>query len=75
MENINEGKKQQLAERKKIAEYIVQKQKDNFCKNADMTVVEDKKLNTWVPKNNGCENPRRMGSAWCQECSDKFNNK
>jgi len=23
-------------------------------------------------KNEGCENPRRQSSAYCQECSDKY---
>jgi hypothetical protein len=23
-------------------------------------------------KNIGCKNPRRQGSAYCQQCSDKF---
>jgi len=69
----------EINNRKQIAETIARRQAQNFCKNAKMEIVEKileaegKEVKTWVPKNDGCENPRRMGSAWCQECSDKHN--
>lgn len=69
----------ELNNRKQIAELIARRQAQNFCKNAKMEIVEKiikvegGEAKTWVPKNDGCEKPRRAGSAWCQECSDKHN--
>lgn len=53
-------------------------EKNNICKNAELTEmkrdVSDYKTREFTFKweNNGCKNMRRYGSAWCQECSDKF---
>lgn len=50
------------------------KEIQTVCKNSEYTdiipVPESKSYeHTW--KNNGCKNPRRNGSAYCQECSNE----
>lgn len=52
------------------------KEKDRTCKNGVFKInqtASDYKTMTFLyeTENTGCKNPKRSGSAWCQECSDK----
>lgn len=57
----------------------MQKQKGETCKNQSFDYKVSKQFQDHMDRsykfdiiNDGCNNPRRNGSAWCQECSDKF---
>ena len=50
------------------------KEKNTVCKNGKFDLIIEVGKETHF-KNEGCKNLRRMGSAWCQECSDDFKNK
>ena len=55
------------------------KEKNSTCKNGKFILaakeVDVVKLQyDFSYQNTGCTNPRRNGSAWCQDCSDKFKN-
>jgi hypothetical protein len=59
-----------------FANMMLAKQTQYYCKNSDLKIVtkegeEDKTEITLDIQNDGCKNPRRSGSAYCQECSDK----
>lgn len=65
------------------SEYVLNQNMYNIklCKHQHYVMVEveeevDGEMKTVVKIiNNGCTNLRRDGSAYCQECSDKHNNK
>lgn len=66
---------QKQAEDKTIKD--MNKFKRETCKNASFDYEQDKvdyttREFTFKITNKGCNNLRRNGSAWCQDCSDKF---
>lgn len=63
---------------------FMNRQKNLICKNGKFSIEtvyknEPNKDNVLERKpelqieNTGCKNPRRNGSAFCQECADKYN--
>ena len=52
---------------------------DTLCKNAELEekIEYSKELGEYEASvlNNGCQNNRRHGSSWCQDCSDDFKKK
>ncbi len=50
-----------------------------LCKNQINTLHKEddteEGIYEYTPTNIGCTNQRRNGSAYCQECSNKYNNK
>lgn len=60
---------------KKLLEEVAKKETSDLsrllCKNADLSIVVNKEQK-FEAHNLGCNNPRRDGSAYCKECSDKY---
>lgn len=42
-----------------------------LCKNSDLSIVVNQEQK-FEALNIGCNNPRRDGSAWCEECAKKY---
>lgn len=60
-----------------MAKAIIETKRQYTCKNEQLEIitVPDKKDKTVIKldiQNLACDNKRRHGSAYCQECSDKY---
>lgn len=60
------------------ARWVRSRLKGSTCKNQNFTEMTlrgyngETKQNEYEGENTGCKNRRRVGSAYCEECAEKF---